>query len=201
MSYGFIRKMSPAAKSEAERRKRARRLTALKIDSVDSVDKGAAHGATVELLKGHKMPTEMTLRQQLQAALDDGDVTKAAVITKGIALQDFPESKNWGVALSKWNATAEGQAVTAAMARMHYAKEQFRTATGNGYGISKAMNEKARGIAHSDVDCEDSWEKMVNDTMAKLGCNRSQAIDHVNRDERGQKALRKSLVFYNPPED
>jgi hypothetical protein len=194
MSYGYSRTPSPAQKSAAERARGGRRfkLSRLALDEVSLVNRAACPGATVQIVKGYKMQTEMTLRQQLQAALDDGDVTKAAVITKGIALQDFPESKNWGVALSKWQSTAEGAAVTAAIARIHYAKEQFRTATGNGYGIDQ--------IAEKSMDPGD-WDEMVADKMKKLGCNRSRAIDEVLRDKGGPDALRKSLVFYNPPAD
>jgi hypothetical protein len=50
MSYGYIRKMSPAARSERERRK-ARRLKNIQIDEVSSVDRGAGHGVQVALIK------------------------------------------------------------------------------------------------------------------------------------------------------
>jgi hypothetical protein len=190
---GFTRRPSPAMKAERDRAaagRRVKRLVNIDCQEVSLVDRAANPLAKVAFTKREDRP--MTLREQLQEALDNGDVTKAAVITKGIALQEFPESKNWGVALSKWNATAEGQAVTAAMARMHYAKQQFDTATGNGFAVEQ--------IVQKSMDPGD-WEEMVTEKMKKLGCNRSRAIDEVLRDKDGPDALRKSLVFYNPPAD
>jgi hypothetical protein len=54
MSFGFTRTMSPAARAERERRRKAFRLRNLSISEVSSVDRGASHDATVRLMKRHE---------------------------------------------------------------------------------------------------------------------------------------------------
>jgi hypothetical protein len=84
---GFERRPSPAQKAATERARAARRLTNLKIHEVSSVDRGAAHGATVQLLKGKpKMPT--TLEVQLVDKRQSEDIFAKAIGTAmpGVAI-------------------------------------------------------------------------------------------------------------------
>jgi hypothetical protein len=90
MSYGFIRKMSPAARSERERRK-ARRLKGIVIDEVSSVDRGAGRGVTVQLLKRDRaerkpMNTPLQYAEAAVKAVTAGRISQFGlnVIIKGL---------------------------------------------------------------------------------------------------------------------
>jgi hypothetical protein len=50
-SFGFVRKQSPAARSQAERYRRVTQLKNLSIDEISSVDRGAGEGVSVVLMK------------------------------------------------------------------------------------------------------------------------------------------------------
>jgi hypothetical protein len=58
-SWGYVRKMSPAARRERDMRK-ARRLMNVVVDEVSSVSSGAGRGVTVQYMKGDSMQIEPT---------------------------------------------------------------------------------------------------------------------------------------------
>jgi hypothetical protein len=130
MSYGFIRKMSPAAQTQARLRasgaRYQRRLNKLRIDEVSSVSAGAGHGCEIAFTKGANMSNEArftdlakslpgavpsAIAKKLNSDLAECRIDNATYAKHQQALAEsmFPNEPNTGAALNKFFASAIGR--------------------------------------------------------------------------------------------
>jgi hypothetical protein len=198
MSYGYRRKMSPAAMAERELRK-AHRLTRLRVDECSVVDRAACPGAKIKLLKnegrpmrtidlediGLEIPMTITHKHEAPVPRDHVSIAKAATnnlrsggdldqrlgseVFKRCAVEAFPLEKTEGAAMAKYAETAIGRDFQNALVRRGYVETVTRDPLGNGYEVAK-LNEMDRGEPCEDVeDCDKALEALGKAVMAKLG--------------------------------
>jgi hypothetical protein len=179
MSFGFIRKQSPA--SIADARRRARLLTNLKINEVSSVDRGAGEGVRVQLMKrdssgdevrkwdgvgelagpggrGYryvKEEKEMTLSDRIEkshSAAIQGHITwaEAAQEQTDRALQAFPTARSAGEAMTKYMATEVGKRDVNNLHKLQHIKQQWDTRLGDAVAPGNIL--KAEAEPHTQRD-------------------------------------------------
>jgi hypothetical protein len=216
MSYGFIRKMSPAARREREMRK-ARRITALKIDEVSSCSSGAGRGVEVKLIKHERGGTPMRVSYvekapqtpfaKAQVAISDViegriDCVEGARLERQWARETFPLAKSDGEALAKWYETPIGRGFNNLLVRRGYGEVATSNPLGNGYEDAvEKMNERDHGTPHPDVDDDPDGElaKLADDIRADPAVNggamtQAQAIAWaITNTARGRALARKSI--------
>jgi hypothetical protein len=217
MSFGFIRKQSPASIADARRRaagKRLHELRDLKINEVSSVDRGAGENCRVVLIKGDpiqkwdgrgqlgyrgyryvKEESDMsnTLQDRVakshQAAME-GHISfaKAASEQMDRAREMFPTAANPMVEYLK---TDIGKRDINGLHKSEFIRKQWETRLGDGvHAIMKLGDDAPKEHATIDPDgTEEPWDKRVQAVMDKLGCTKDQAITHLHRAEKVLKGM------------
>jgi hypothetical protein len=122
MSYGYLRKMSPAA----VRRRKARRLKGIVVEEVSSVSAGAGRGVTVQLIKRdtysgyEERKPNMTFEEAIAKSLDLRASGHLSDFDLGILHQK--RAQELGISLAKYYDSPEGakalQAANAVIARL-----------------------------------------------------------------------------------
>ena len=168
--------------------RRARRLKNLRIDSVDSVDRGAGRGVQVLLMKrdarrddGYAWASELAHRQfqkrQQQATETytmsiselvtktermraDGQISdySNALLHQAIATEMFPEAPNVGVALAKFYGTAIGKRALQGATSKSYEEIQKRSALGNAYDV--LLKQSGDDTADDDEGARDTGSEI-----------------------------------------
>jgi hypothetical protein len=139
MSFGFIRKQSPAARGDALRRaglRRVDRLTKLRIEEVSSVDRGAGHGARVLITKRHERTDDMSLQEKIAKSFElraSGQLDDFS-----LAIMHQRRANELGKSLGEFYASNEGQTALQAALKSSYFEKQTEIAAGNGH---EAFNE------------------------------------------------------------
>jgi hypothetical protein len=130
--FGFSRVPSPAQKrlNRLNAARRARRIIDPQIESVDSVDKGAGVGCEVVFRK-HETERDQAM-SDFEWAIEEQKYAEA----------QYPELSKYA-ALSKWLSSDIGKRINAQRNREIYAREQKRTAVGNGYESAGVGNHLA----------------------------------------------------------
>jgi hypothetical protein len=203
MSYGFIRKMSPAARADRERRRKARRLKHIQIDEVSSVDRGAGHGVEVRLIKrdaGHeeRKPTmqmsqtspganEFSIAKSLFNAAQEGRLSEYDL---SIAMREFARVYHDG-SMAKFLDTELGKIFLAPRTmRKSYAEESELLAKrsrvdASGYGRQYAPGQNGDGMDQVD------WSNDVEATKAYRAEKARKARDgsHESENARGRREV------------
>jgi hypothetical protein len=143
MSFGFIRKQSPASIADQRRRAAGRRfklLRDMKIAEVSSVDRAANPGARVVLMKrdtSEKGNGTMTMQDQIAKSLGQaatGEITfaKAASEQMDRALSMFPQSKSAGAAMAEYLKTETGRRDVQNLKDLEFLRSQWDNRIGDG---------------------------------------------------------------------
>jgi hypothetical protein len=217
MSYGYVRTMSPAAKSArriAQGAGRYKRLRNLKIGEVSSVDSAANPLAKVTFMKADQEPPPMNLitlcKRATEAAASGAiDSLRFDQIYKAAAQEMFPTESEAG-AISKFMKTGIG----AEMLRVHVAMPTIAQAAalqsvyGDNAGlqfdavakleeIHKAKTPKVSPYSPGGQQSgSDSFEAAVRQHMARHNVSRKEAIRVVGtKAHQAERQARESGQF------
>lgn len=179
--------------------RRAKKLQALRVSEISSVDRGANPGAQVVLMKRYsedhmQTPSINEAIQKSMSLRDAGEIddTASALLMKHFARARFPKSRSESEALHKWLSTLEGAEFMRRSLERNAFEIQKRSSCGDAYDFLKAgMDDIARSSPPAADDIGDNYGfsgfedhndwKTACDRMRKLiGGSESWAQDAVH---------------------
>jgi hypothetical protein len=162
MSFGFVRKQSPASIAQDRRRRAGRRfkmLTDLRVSEVSSVDRAANPGARVLLMKRAvpegepDMPTLQERITKSHNAARSGEISfvEAGLQQQQRASEAFPLAKSLGEALHLYGQTEIGKRDIHTLKDLEFLKQQWDTRLCNAAEVI-AKAEAEPHVEHAQCD-------------------------------------------------